>query len=351
MEDFRKQKAKCRFQKLLPIAIGTPSVQLLTSSSQLLTSNFQMNFLNLIRYKNLLMLALMQLIFRYGFLKLQKIDLALADWQYGLLVLSTVLIAAAGYVINDIFDQETDKENKADKCIVGKTISENRAYNIYALLNISGVAIGFYLSNVIMRPTFAAIFVLIAATLYIYATSLKQMPLIGNIVVALLLSLSVFIIGIFDIFPATDAANQEVMAGMFAILIDYAVFAFMINLLREIVKDLEDFEGDSKQGMRTLAIVLGIPKTTKLVFALSFIPIILLFFYINNYLIANHLIVATIYSLLFVSGPLLYFSIKMWSAQSKTDFQKLSKVLKWILFFGILSILFITLNIQYHASK
>ena len=310
-----------------------------------------MNFLKLIRYKNLLMLALMQLIFRYGFLKLQNIGLALTDWQYGLLVLSTVLIAAAGYIINDIFDQRTDLENKPDKVVVGKSISENKAYNMYALLNISGVAIGFYLSNVILRPNFAAIFVLVAATLYIYATSLKQMLLIGNIIVALLLSVSVLIIGVFDVFPATDYANQEVMANMFSILVDYAIFAFMINLLREIIKDLEDFNGDKQQEMKTLAIVLGIQKTTKLVFILSFVPIIALLYYVNNYLVSNNLIISTIYSLLFILGPLLYFSIKIWTATSKTDFTILSKVLKWILFFGILSILIITLNIKYHASK
>lgn len=305
--------------------------------------------LKLIRYQNLLMLAFMQLIFRYGFLKLQKIDLALADWQYGLLVLSTALIAAAGYVINDIFDQETDRNNKPDKVIVGKSISEKQAYNIYALMNVSGVAIGFYLSNVIMRPNFAAIFVLIAATLYIYASSLKQMPLIGNIVVALLLAVSVIIIGVFDVFPATDSNNQEVMASLFSILVDYAIFAFIINLLREIVKDLEDFNGDKQQEMKTLAIVLGVQKTTKLLFVLSFVPIIALLYYANNYLVPNHLIAATIYSLLFILGPLLYFSIKIWTATSKTDFTILSKVLKWILFFGILSILVITLNIKYHA--
>ena len=310
-----------------------------------------MSFLNLIRYKNLLMLAFMQLVFRYGFLKWQAIDLALADWQYGLLVLSTLLIAAAGYVINDIFDQETDSENKPDKVIVGKYISESKAYNLYALLNVSGVAIGFYLSNVIMKPNFAAIFIFIAATLYIYATSLKQMPLIGNIVVALILAISVIIIGIFDIFPATDANNQLIMARLFSILLDYAIFAFMINLLREIVKDAEDFEGDNQQGMRTLAVILGVQKTAKLVFALSFIPILSLLFYTNSYLVPNHLIGATIYSFLFVLGPLLYFSIKIWNAKSKTDFTHLSKVLKWILFFGILSILIITLNIHYHASK
>ncbi|HTG65226.1 MAG TPA: geranylgeranylglycerol-phosphate geranylgeranyltransferase [Flavobacterium sp.] len=310
-----------------------------------------MSFLNLIRYKNLLMLALMQVIFRYGFLKLQNIDLALANWQYALLVLSTVLIAAGGYVINDILDQQTDSENKPDKVIVGKTISETKAYNIYAVLNIIGVAIGFYLSNVIMRPNFAAIFVLTAATLYIYATSLKRMLLLGNIVVALLLSLSVIIIGVFDLFPATDAANQKVMATLFSILLDYAIFAFMINLLREIVKDLEDLDGDSKQGMSTLAIVFGIEKTTKLLFVLSFAPVIAILSYANNYLFTNKLIGAVIYSFLFILGPLLYFSIKIWTAKTKNDFHKLSQILKWILFFGILSVLIISLNIQYHASK
>ncbi|MFL9832249.1 geranylgeranylglycerol-phosphate geranylgeranyltransferase [Flavobacterium sp. ST-87] len=310
-----------------------------------------MNFLKLIRYKNLLMLALMQLIFRYGFLKLQNIGLALTDWQYGLLVLSTVLIAAAGYVINDIFDQQTDIVNKPHKVIVGKSISENRAYNMYALLNISGVAIGFYLSNVILRPNFAAIFVLVAATLYIYASSLKQMLLIGNIIIALLLSVSVLIIGIFDVFPATDLSNQQIMANLFSILLDYAIFAFMINLLREIVKDLEDFDGDYKQEMKTLAIYLGIKKTSKLVCVLSIIPILCLLNYMNTYLIVNNLITAVIYSLLFILGPMLYFSIKIATAQSKTEFIHLSKVLKWILFFGIVSVLIITLNIKWNASK
>ena len=134
----------------------------------------------------------MQLIFRYGFLKFQNIPLALADWQYELLVLSTVLIAAGGYVINNIFDQETDNDNKPNDVIVGKSISETQAYNLYFALTVSGVAIGFYLSNVIQKPGFASIFILVAATLYLYASSLKQMMLIGNVVVALLLSFSVF---------------------------------------------------------------------------------------------------------------------------------------------------------------
>ncbi|MNQ29589.1 prenyltransferase [compost metagenome] len=306
-----------------------------------------MKYLKLIRYQNLLMLALMQLIFRYGFLKLENIPLALADWQYLLLVLATVLLAAGGYVINNIFDQATDHDNKPDNVIVGKSISETNAYNIYVALNITGVGIGFYLSNVIEKPGFASIFIMIAAALYFYATSLKQMVLIGNIIVAALLSCSVIIIGIFDLFPVITPENQPMMANLFSILLDFAVFAFMINFIREIVKDLEDVNGDYNQGMSTLPIVLGISRTAKITFGLSFIPILVILVYINTYLIP--LLYATIYMLLFVLGPLFYFMIKIWTAKKQKEFHSLSLLLKWILFFGILSVLVISLNIKHNA--
>ncbi len=308
-----------------------------------------MKYLKLIRYQNLLMLAFMQLLFRYGFLKLQNIPLALAHWQYALLVLSTVLIAAAGYVINNIFDQETDLINKPGDVVVGKSISETAAYNIYVALNISGVAIGFYLSNVIMRPGFATVFILVAASLYFYATTLKQIMILGNIVVALLLSFSVIIIGVFDLFPATDNENRVQMTSMFSILFDYAVFAFMINFIREIVKDIEDVNGDYNQGMNTLPIAIGTSRTAKIVFALSIIPVVFLLIYINNYLVANNLYIATLYTFIFVLAPLLYFIAKIITAKTKKEFHNLSSILKWILFFGILSILIINLNIKYNA--
>ncbi|MFV8326523.1 geranylgeranylglycerol-phosphate geranylgeranyltransferase [Flavobacterium sp. ZS1P14] len=304
-------------------------------------------FLKLIRYQNLLMLALMQLVFRYGFFKFQNILLALADWQYLLLVLSTVLLAAGGYVINNIFDQNTDNDNKPKDVIVGKVISEAKAYNIYVALNCIGVGIGFYLSNVIQKPGFASIFILIAATLYLYATSLKQMVLVGNVIVALLLSFSVVIIGIFDLYPATYEGNQTQMAVIFSILLDYAVFAFFVNFIREIVKDLEDVNGDYNHGINTLPVAIGVNRTTKIVFALSFIPLVAILFYTYNYLFL--LTYTTAYLLTFVTGPLLYFTIKIWNAKTRNDFHKLSLLLKWILLFGIISIAVITINMKYNA--
>ncbi|RUT68136.1 prenyltransferase [Flavobacterium cupreum] len=308
-----------------------------------------MKFLKLIRYQNLLMLAFMQLLFRYAFLKQQDIPLALADWQYGLLVLSTVLIAAAGYVINNVMDVATDTINKPNDVVIGKGISETAAYNIYIGLNITGVAIGCYLSNVIMRPGFVVLFILIASVLYFYSTSLKQIMVLGNFVVAALLSFSVIIIGVFDLFPATNGENQAQMASMFSILIDYALFAFMINFIREIVKDIEDVNGDYNQGMNTLPIAIGISRTTKIVLALAIIPFILCLFYTNKYFLANNLFIVTFYAFAFVLAPLLYFIVKIFSAKSQKDFHHLSTVLKLILLFGILSILVIALNIKYNA--
>ena len=306
-------------------------------------------YLQLIRYQNLLMIALMQIIFRYGFLKFQYVFLFLSDFHYFLLILATVLIAAAGYIINDIMDQETDYYNKPDQLIVGKEITEKSAYNLYFALNIMGVLIGFYLANCIQKPSFAGIFILISATLYMYATTLKQMLLVGNIIVSILVSLTILIIGLFDLLPLTFDNNKREMAIIFSLLIDYAIFAFIINFVRELVKDLEDMEGDSNQEMSTLPIVLGLGKTTKVVSVIMILATILLLWYINQNLMTAGLYYAVIYGLVFIVSPLLFVAIKIWNAAKREEFKRYSLLLKWIMFFGIVSISVITLNIKYHG--
>jgi 4-hydroxybenzoate polyprenyltransferase len=179
--------------------------------------------------------------------------------------------------------------------------------------------------------------------------TLKQIMILGNLAVAFTLAMSVIIIGIFDIFPATIAENRSQMASMFSILTDYALFAFMINFIREIVKDIEDINGDYNQGMNTLPIAAGTSRAAKIVLILTFIPIISLLIYINKYFIENNLYIVTLYALAFVLAPLIYFVIKLVNAKSQKDFHHLSSVLKLVLFFGILSIALITFNIRYNA--
>ena len=291
----------------------------------------------------------MQLILVFGFLKMQDIPLALAMWQYYLLILSTICIAAGGYIINDIFDQEADAYNKPKKAIVGNTISENISYNLYVGLTIIGVGIGFYLSKIIMRPSFVTVFILCAALLYIYSTNFKYIIILKNATIAFLLAFSILIVDLFMVFPATDSTNREQMLPVFAVLIDFALIAFIINFLREMVKDLEDVKGDYNQGIQTLPIVLGVERTSKLVFGLSFIPTTLILYYLYNNLF--ELQYATVFILGFIIGPLLYFSIRIWSAKNKKDFNHLSIVLKLTIFFGIISIAIIGLNMYYYATQ
>ena len=303
-----------------------------------------MKYLKLIRYQNLLMLAFMQLVFRYLLLKQSYVDLALTDFNYILLVIATICIAAGGYVINNIMDQDTDEIAKPQNRVVGVSISETVAYNWYIGLTIVGVGIGFYLANVIYKPTFASMFILVATLLYMYATSFKQIPVLGNVVVALLLSTSIIIIGLFDILPAIDMDNQFRMKEAFGILTHYAIFAFIINLIREIVKDLEDMDGDYQSGINTLPIAIGIKKTKIIVGVLTVISIALLAYYVNaNFFELDYVVY---YAMVLIVGPLIYFGVKLLNAATKKEFHHLSLVLKIILFFGILSVAVIVFNLK-----
>lgn len=307
-----------------------------------------MAFLKLIRYQNLLLLIFMQLLFRYGFLNFQDITLGLNDWQFAILVFSTVCIAAAGYVINNIFDIETDLINQKE-VIIGDSISEGLAYNMYIALNVLGVGGGFYLSNVIEKPGFALLFIIISGTLYLYASSMKQSLLVGNLIVAILTAVSVIIIGLFDLLPMINPENQVQLGILFKILLDYALFAFLINFIREIIKDLEDVKGDYNLGMNTLPIALGVARTSKIVLVLSALTTVYLFYYIYEYYFNNNLYISTVYSLLTIIAPLLFFCIKLADAKNPSDFKLLSLVLKIVLFFGILSVLVNSLNILYYV--
>ena len=180
------------------------------------------NYLKLIRYQNLIFIALAQLFIKYGLFHAFKIDTALNDLEFLLLVLATICIAGAGNVINDIHDVEIDKINKPEKLLIGKKVTEKNAYNLFITLNVIGVGLGFYLANSIGKPMFSALFIVISALLYLYASSLKSMLLIGNLLISGLVALSLIIVGIFDLMPTITPANQGVQSTIFGIVLDCA---------------------------------------------------------------------------------------------------------------------------------
>lgn len=283
------------------------------------------------------MIALVQLLIKYALLEPFGVATSLSAFGMLLLIIATVCIAAAGNIINDIFDVETDFINKPDKLIIGKVISEKTAYNLFIMFNVIGVGIGFYLSNLVGRSAFFSVFVIISALLYIYASYLKQMLLIGNIVISILVSLSLIIVGVFDLLPGITSLNQQTQFTFFKIIFDYAIFAFIINLLREITKDIEDVDGDHKAGMNTLPIVIGRERAAKVLFVLSFIPLLFVGYYVANSLYKNQ--IAVIYFLFLIIGPLIYSTIKIYSATTKKEFHHVSNMLKLVMLFGMLSLL------------
>ncbi len=294
-----------------------------------------MNIINLIRYKNLILIALVQVLIKYAMFPAFNVDTTLSTFQFIILVISTVCIAAGGYIINDIFDVETDAINKPNKQIVGKTIAKDKAYNYYMAFTFIGVVTGFYLANDVNRSTFFGIFVVIAALLYIYASFLKPMLLVGNIVISGLVALSLIVVGIFDLLPTINMQNKFIQSSMFEVIVDYAVFAFLITFIREIVKDIQDIDGDYNAKMKTLPIVLGKSRAAKIAFGLTVASILILAYYLNAYLYMQT--IAIIYFLIAVIAPLIYIAIKLFSAENKKDFKLISRLLKVVMLLGMLS--------------
>nr|WP_321227831.1 geranylgeranylglycerol-phosphate geranylgeranyltransferase [uncultured Psychroserpens sp.] len=296
-----------------------------------------MHILNLIRWKNLVMIIIAQVLIKYALLEPFDVLTTLNTFGFSILLIATLCIAAAGNIINDIYDVETDSINKPNKVIIGKHVSENVAYNLFFALNIIGIILGFYLSNTVGKSSFFAIFVIISMTLYVYASYLKGTVLFGNIIISFLVAMSIIIVGIFDLLPAIIPQNRETQLTFLDIIFDYAIFAFLVNLVRELIKDIQDIDGDYKSGMNTLPIVIGRERANKIAFAVSMIPTGAVIYFIVTYLYKQPIAIG--YFLLFVIAPLIYATIKIFGASNNFHYKHISLVYKLVMFFGILSLL------------
>lgn len=293
-------------------------------------------FLQLIRLPNLVMIIFTQALVKYHLFEPFGLDVTLTDLDFVLLVISMVCLAAAGNIINDIHDRKTDAINKPHKLIIGTQISEKIAYNLFFILNIVGVGIGFYLSNLVGQPSFTALFIIPSAFLYFYATQIKGTVLVGNLVVSIMVAMIIVMVGIFDLVPAITPENRLTQKVIFSILIDYAIFAFLLNFLREMVKDQEDIKGDYNAGYQTLPVILGRERTNKIIFLVALLPLAGALYYIYHFLFENK--IAVWYAMIFVVAPLLYFLVKITAAKTKDQYHHLSTLLKLVLAAGLISI-------------
>jgi 4-hydroxybenzoate polyprenyltransferase len=276
--------------------------------------NFIESVLKLTRFGNLVIIGLAQY-FTAGFL----IDKGLVfDFRLFLLSTSTVLIAAAGYIINDYYDVKIDFINKPERVVIGRSIARRYAILFHVALSCLGILIGAYLSLTIGTLNILSVFFL-----WLYSNNLKRLPLIGNVTVAFLTGLSIYLVEVYF------------KTGNSLILI-YASFAFFMTLIREVIKDMEDLKGDNTFGCKTLPIIWGIRKTKIVIyFVLTIFSVTVLS--LNQFYVG----LPTYYFLVCLFIPLLFLTLRLIRADRMKDFAWLSTFSKLIMLLGILSMAFL----------
>ncbi|MFN4975571.1 MAG: geranylgeranylglycerol-phosphate geranylgeranyltransferase [Bacteroidota bacterium] len=296
-------------------------------------------FLRLVRWQNLLFIVITQCCYEYGiYLPIYKThDLT----QFILLVVASVLIAAAGYIINDYFDLNIDQINKPEKVVVNHGVSRRWAIFWHMLLSL----LGFFCTVLALSPfhfwylIFANLICIVL--LWLYSTNFKRQLLIGNVVISLLTSWVILII----FFSKSPISLQSVTSPdqaairLFRLTMLYAAFAFVISLIREVLKDMEDRVGDQQYGCRTMPIVWGLQASRVFIYVWIIVlagTLLLL----QVYVIAYGWWLSIAYCLLLIVLPLLRILQKLSTAQTQQDFHRLSSWVKWVMFTGILSMLF-----------
>ena len=297
------------------------------------------DYLIFFRWKNVLMIILIQYLFKYILFEKFNIQVTLDHFHFALLAMSTVFVAIAGNIINDIHDVKADIINKPEKLFVDKKMTRMLAQNLFIGFNSVGLILGMYLSYYIGHTSYFIIFVLTSLLLYEYAKHWKKKLLIGNIIVSSIVLFCILMLGVFDVAPATNNYNLDSQMGILHIILMFGGFGFTLTFIREVVKDIEDIEGDKAIQAKSLPIILGELRTKQILVILTFL-LILALSYISYTVYPAHSPVSY-YLLGLVIIPLIIFIIMLAKASTKKNFHTLSAILKLIMLFGILSMLII----------
>lgn len=304
--------------------------------------------IGILRLPNLLIVALTQYLLQYLVLlpqlQIAGLPASLDHWHFFLFVVTTLLITAAGYIINDILDYKMDLVNKPEKVFINANFTRQKAIMLYCLVVLVGFCIAWYLAAHVKNPKLVLIYPTAVLLLWLYSHSLKKMPLLGNIVVAL------FCAGVAGIvlFAEREAyqllfEQQAAMALRISLLFGgYVVFAFYSTLLREIIKDMEDVEGDRTQGLRTMPIAFGFKfsKGAAAFFASLLVLMLLLF---SIWLFNEKKWMAMVFAWGAVILPLIYIIFLLQKAEQKKDFSRLSFLSKLVMASGLLLLILISI--------
>jgi len=294
------------------------------------------DLLRMLRPVNLLLIAFMLLAIKYGFLEPNTVETALDPLHFSLLLFATLCIAGAGNLINDIEDKKIDAINKPNRPLVAGKVSSKAAFNAYLILTILGVGAGFYLSNYLGSPGLTIVFIGVAALLYFYSSQLSQMAVVGNLSVSLMVGICVLLPVLFDLFPAIQAHGINLLQQQATnVLLYFACYAVYVNMVRELVKDIIDVDGDHAVGRKTLPILLGRSRSRQLALWLMVIVLIATLYF--AYQMESGLQPVALYLLFAIGGSMLFISLQLYHAKRTKDYSIISILLKALLLVGILT--------------
>lgn len=304
-------------------------------------------FFRLIRYPNLIFIALTQSLFYYSVIVPsyntvgQTDPLGLEGLLY--IIAASIFIAAAGYIINDYFDLNIDRVNKPGKLVVDNFIRRRWAILWHLGFSLIGIILSAVVSYRLSNPLPAIFNMVTVILLWFYSTSFKKQVLVGNIIISLLTGWVVLVLYVavnpVDLGPA-DSASFRVLSRVYKFAVLYGGFAFIISLVREVIKDMEDIQGDAKYNCRTMPIVWGLPAS-KMFVAVWLIVLLCSLVILQVYALQLRWWWSVLYSTIFIITPLVVILKKLFPAVESSNFHELSTLVKVVMLTGIISMLFI----------
>ncbi|MCC7401703.1 MAG: geranylgeranylglycerol-phosphate geranylgeranyltransferase [Chitinophagaceae bacterium] len=299
-------------------------------------------FLKLVRLPNLFFIALTQFLFQFCIYQPLFRDLIPGGdmRQFILIVLASLLIGAAGYIINDYFDLNIDEVNKPDRMVIGKIISRRWAIAWHFILSAAGLILTFLAFPFLEKWYLILINAFTIALLWFYSASFKRKLLIGNVVISLLTAWVILVL-FYSKIPLAHAfgSGNATEHKFFRITFLYAGFAFISSLIREAVKDMEDREGDEKHGCRTMPIAWG-ANAVKIYVAVLLAALIIILVIIQIYVLQFRWWWPVLYSVALIIIPLVYILLKLFRANSAPEFHLLSNRIKLAMLTGVLSMIY-----------
>ena len=311
------------------------------------------NIFKIIRWKNLAIISLSQIFIKFFFIDFFIQKDQLLNENFVILLIVTILIAASGYIVNDIYDYNLDQINKPERVVLGKFLKSRDAIIIYMLFNSLAIVLSIFLCIKIKQEIYILVFLLIIYCLWLYSKKLKKYKIIGNILIAFFISLSILNVPLFS--------YKNILSDdrffVFLIISIYSVLAFLINVKREIIKDIEDIEGDKMHKVKSLPIIFGTKKSKLvtviigiiLMFAISSIITFQILILRSDLLLdvggnqfsnpqiwgANYISIIYMFIILIM---FFYVELLILNATTKTNFTKASKLLKYLMLLSLLSI-------------